>query len=114
MDLLPIAPGTDEKADVVSSRWPALLQGAFRGHREVCGILLDAGAEIDATSPDGSMTAVMEAASFGREEVVELLVERRADVNWSNEKGFNAATLACRYGHAGTVAKLVTAGADSD
>lgn len=119
MDLVPDGKqieGAGDAADrVVDDRWPVLVQAAFRGHEEVCRVLLDSGADVDAASiPNGGMTPLMQAAIAGRETVVDLLLDRRADMDQSNANGFSAVMLACRYGRAGIVAKLLAMGADTN
>jgi ankyrin repeat protein len=54
-------------------------------------VLLDSGADIDAASiPNGGMTPLMQAAIAGRETVVDLLLDRRADMDQSNANGYSA------------------------
>ena len=51
---------------------------AVRGHTDVIRVLLDAGADINATMVDGKVTPIMTAAKQGKGEVIALLLERGA------------------------------------
>lgn len=65
-------------AQVNQKGWTALHYAAAAGSVEICTILLDKYAYIDAESPSG-MTPLMLAAREGQEEVVALLLEQGAD-----------------------------------
>lgn len=56
-------------------------------------VLLDAGAPLDARSPNGT-TPLMMAARYGKEESVDLLLARGADVRARNDAGATAAEFA--------------------
>ena len=76
-------------ADVNLYGWPPLIYAAFNGHAAVVDYLLKKGAEINATTANGS-TALLFAARFGHLEVVELLLQNNADPNIANERGATA------------------------
>lgn len=76
-------------ADVNLYGWPPLIYAAFNGHAAVVDYLLKKGAEINATTANGS-TALLFAARFGHIEVVELLLQNKADPNIANERGATA------------------------
>lgn len=76
-------------ADVNLYGWPPLIYAAFNGHTAVAEYLLTKGAEVNATTENGS-TALLFAARFGHIEVVELLLRHKADPNVVNERGASA------------------------
>ncbi|MBL8425334.1 MAG: ankyrin repeat domain-containing protein [Candidatus Accumulibacter phosphatis] len=79
----------DSGADVNLYGWPPLIYAAFNGHTAVAEYLLKKGAEVNATTENGS-TALLFAARFGHIEVVELLLRNNADPNIANERGATA------------------------
>ena len=79
----------DSGADVDLYGWPPLISAAFNGHTAVAEYLLKKGAEVNATTENGS-TALLFAARFGHIEVVELLLLNKADPNIANERGTTA------------------------
>ena len=79
----------DSGADVNLYGWPPLIYAAFNGHPAVAEYLLKKGAEVNATTENGS-TALLFAARFGHIEVVELLLLNKADPNIANERGATA------------------------
>ncbi len=79
----------DAGADVNLYGWPPLIYAAFNGHTAVAEYLLKKGAEVNATTENGS-TALLFAARFGHIEVVELLLRNNADPNIANERGATA------------------------
>ncbi|TLD44337.1 MAG: hypothetical protein FAZ92_03406 [Accumulibacter sp.] len=73
-------------ADVNLYGWSPLVYAAFGGRTAVVEYLLIKGAEVNATTPNGS-TALLFAARFGHLEVVELLLRNKADPNLANDRG---------------------------
>ena len=76
-------------ADVNLYSWPPLIYAAFKGHAEVAEYLLGKGAEVNATTTNGS-TALLFASRFGHLEVVEVLLKHHADPNLANDRGATA------------------------
>lgn len=79
--------------------WTALLGAAHLGYPSAVRLLLDRGADVNATCdcPNtgyGGSTALMLAAHGGHLESVEALLGKGADVNQSNERGETALTRA--------------------
>ncbi|EXI92498.1 MAG: ankyrin repeat protein [Candidatus Accumulibacter sp. BA-94] len=88
--LLPFAKRLVEAgADVNLYGWSPLVYAAFSGRTAVVEYLLTKGAEVNATTPNGS-TALLFAARFGHLEVVELLLRNKADPNMANDRGATA------------------------
>lgn len=78
--------------------WGALHYAVFNGHDKLAQQLIQAGAEVNARSPNGS-TPLMLAAREGREELARVLLEAGADAKAKNDWGDTALTLAMRYDH---------------
>lgn len=75
--------------------WPPLSYAAFNGHTAIVDYLLKRGAEIDATTQNGS-TALFFAARFGHVEAVKLLLKNDADPMIANENGETAVDWAVK------------------
>ena len=80
-------------AQVRRAGWSPLHYAASGPEPGVVGFLLDAGAEVDAVSPQGS-TALMLAARYGDERCVDVLLRRGADPRTKNPHGAVAADYA--------------------
>jgi YVTN family beta-propeller protein len=63
-----------------------LSDAAFRGHLEIVKLLLDRGANVNATNRDGN-TPLIAAAFMCRTEVVRHLLDKGASVNHKNDRG---------------------------
>lgn len=77
----------------------------------VLRILLDAGANPDATAREGE-TALMQAAGYGYEESVKILIEHHADVGVRDHKGRTALMHAAMGGYVDAIPLLLENGAD--
>jgi ankyrin repeat protein len=77
--------------------WTPLIYAATGGHADVARYLIDAGADVNAASPNGT-TALMMAVRGGHAAVVDLLLARRADVGHRNDDGATALAWAKRGG----------------
>ncbi|MEZ4235102.1 MAG: ankyrin repeat domain-containing protein [Myxococcota bacterium] len=88
--------------------WGALHQAAFRGRVEVCALLLDRGAAIDAVTADGRAAIAM-AAEKGQLEALQALLDRGADVEAGTWTALMAAAI---NGQVAAVDALLDAGAD--
>jgi hypothetical protein len=84
-------------AKVNLTGWSPLHYAASGPEPELVQFLLDRGAEIDATSPNGS-TPLMMAAQYGAEDSVTLLLERGADPKRRNQLDLSAADFARKAG----------------
>ena len=83
------------------------------GHLEVMRLLIDAGADCNATTVDGT-TALHLAAEEGHVEVVELLIQTGAEKNAATWSGKAALHFAAEDGHLEVVRLLLDAGAEKD
>ena len=90
--------------------WTALHYCAAAGKADMCQLLLDKDADIDARSPNGT-TPLMMAVREGHFDVVKLLVWEVADVNAENAEGATALKWAIRADREDMVSLLKRAGA---
>lgn len=91
----------------------ALIAAAGKDHIEIAQLLLDRGAAPDVADPAG-WTALIHATYFGaRPELLSLLVQKGANVNYQNDRGATALYLAAASGREDTVRRLLALGADA-
>ncbi len=74
-------------------------------------LLLDAGADVNATDDDGE-TALIAAARGGHTEAAQILLDAGADVNATDIQEQTALITAAQWGHTETVQALLVAGAE--
>eukprot|EP00118_Oscarella_pearsei_P003104 m.12968 g.12968 ORF g.12968 m.12968 type:complete len:2147 (+) comp24414_c0_seq2:49-6489(+) len=92
-----------------------LMEAASGGYVEVGKILLNNGADVNASPvPSSKDTALTIAADKGHVRFVELLLTRKAHVDARNKKGASSLWLACNGGHWEVVQALVKTGAEPD
>lgn len=87
------------------SGWSPLHYAATGPEPKAVEMLLDAGAPIDAPSPNGT-TPLMMAARYGAEASVALLLRRGADRRLRNQRGYDAADFAGMAGREALAAAL--------
>lgn len=75
-------------------------------------LLLDRGAAVDGRNVDSNATPLMGATEKGQIDAMTLLVERGADVNAADEKGFTSLHRACEMNKAQAVTLLLERGAN--
>lgn len=92
-------------AQVHKAGWSPVHYAATGPQPAVLRVLLDAGAPIDARSPNGT-TPLMMAARYGSEASVDLLLARGADVRARNDAGATAAEFARMDGRVRLAARL--------
>jgi ankyrin repeat protein len=113
-----MAAGADPNLFHPNRRYPdglPLIEAAMFGHHEAVTSLLKGGAHVDHTvySP---MTALMKASSEGRDAVVQILIDAKANVNHKmphNPGGFPL-ICAAEFGHTKVIEILLRAGAARD
>jgi ankyrin repeat protein len=89
--------GTDINSLNPETGTSALMLAAALGYHNICDILIDAGADINAADHAGNTPLHLAAQGYGEQiPVVKTLVQRGADVNVINEDGFTPAILAKR------------------
>lgn len=97
-------------AELEGAQWTPLIYAATGGKDAMVTWLLAEGANINATSANGT-TALMMAVREGRSNVVALLIAKGADVNKRNENGASALSWAVRGNDKATAESLQRAGA---
>lgn len=100
----------DRGVPVNQPGWTALHYCAAAGKADMCQLLLDKDADIDARSPNGT-TPLMMAVREGHFDVVKLLVWEVADVNAENAEGATALKWAIRADREDMIGLLKRAGA---
>jgi len=109
-----LAKGADPNA--VRGAFPeetALHYAAQEGHDDMCGLLLDAGADPDVSRADG-VTALILAAQDGHTRTVERLILAHANPNAKEKNGLTSLMMVADGGHLDVVKILISAGADLD
>jgi uncharacterized protein len=131
--------GLPDTAIVRAGSWTPLLEAVSNGHQAIVRQLIDAGADINATSlgkvdpgafvRDGMLrnvgsqagvnpyrkdgwTALFEAVEKGHEEIVELLLDRGANLRATTKGGDTPLMRAALEGHTRVVERLLRGGAD--
>ena len=90
---------------------PPLIEAAKGGDWEAVRVLLEQGADVTATAPDGA-TALHWASYWDDVETAELMIGASADVNAANDLGATPLWIASLNGSASMVRALLEAGAD--
>jgi len=96
--------------------WTVLMFAAREGHAEIAKILLDNGADVNASGKEGwewgGATALIIAAEKGHTEIIKIFLARGAKVNGKNNHGNTALMYAAEFGHPEVVKLLLASGAD--
>jgi hypothetical protein len=93
----------------------ALATAASLGRFDVAALLLEHGAQVDATGTEGrTALACAAGAPEDRHDIVRLLLDWRADANRVDNEGFTALMFAAGRGHAETVRLLLENNANRD
>jgi ankyrin repeat protein len=97
-----------------SDGWTALHLAAFMGHRQTAEALLEMGAELSAFSKNQMANQPLHAALAGKTDraVVEMLLQRGADVNARGASGVTPLHLAASRGDGVLCDLLISKGAD--
>ena len=95
-------------------KFTPLLAAASEGHRAIAQLLLEAGADLKATSSRGvtSLHAAASHASQGHEDVAVLLIQHGAEVSAKDGNGWTAMHAASQTGQHATVLLLLENGAE--
>jgi len=86
--------------------WTCLLIAAFNGHLDICRLLIDKGAKVEAKDMNGC-TPLLCAAIEGHVEIVRLLCDRGADVEARSDDEWRPLHYAAMYGHISVVKELI-------
>ena len=87
---------------------------ANAGSAEVVKQLIAHGADVNAAESRKGQTALMWAAAEGHPDVVQVLIDNKADVNAASKSGFTALVFAAVKNDPKSVQKLLAAGADAE
>ena len=90
-----------------------LMRAALIGHTAAVRALLDGGADVNTTDPNG-WTPLMEAVFAGHAETIRALLARGADVNTKDRAGWTPLMEAASKGHVEAVMILLACGADAN
>ncbi|XP_075907125.1 B-cell lymphoma 3 protein [Nelusetta ayraudi] len=85
----------------------------LRGHIDLAKMLLDAGADINATDIKSGQSPLMHAVECNNPDMVHFLIENGCDVNSQSYSGNTPLHNACGRGQVDTVRLLLKSGADS-
>ena len=99
-------------ASTVCGQSPPLHDAAKQGDIAAIRALLDAGAAVDETSGEGSLTALLVATLEGHTKAVRLLLVAGANVEAESGQGETPLTMAAGSGNVGLIKLLLRAGAD--
>ena len=102
--------GADPNVTLHSGESP-LMVAANRNRLDTARLLIEHGADPNPREIRGGQTALMWAVSEGHPEMVELLIDNRADVNAPSNSGFTSLMFAAQKGDAETAEILLKAGA---
>jgi hypothetical protein len=91
---------------------PLLVLAIRNNNPEVGKLLLEREADANAVSDDRGTTALMEAASLGDTDIVEMLLSHGADPNIKSKSGRTALMLAVSEGHRDAASALIDAGSE--
>ena len=83
-----------------------LMNAAYRGHLDICHLLIDKGAQVEAKDLYG-YTPLHWAASEGHIEIVRLLCDRGADVEACCNRGRRPLHIAAYYGQISVVKEFI-------
>lgn len=91
---------------------PVLSLAVRERHIEMVNLLLEAGADVNATSKDRNYTALMDAAQIGELKIAQLLLKNAADPNTQSKDGQTALILAVGRQDVDVIASLLQSGSD--
>lgn len=84
----------------------ALMLAAFKGHTDICSLLLEKKAEVNAQDNSGE-TSLMKAAAEGHTEVVKLLLEKGAEWDTQDCNNMTAIKKAATWGRVDCLKELL-------
>ena len=102
------------RIDRVWDGFTALHVAAYKGHRAVVKVLIDAGADVNTRDTSNRLhlgTPLFLAARNGHASVVHQLIKAGANVHLSTSDGLTPLAIAKNYGHCGCEKALIDAGA---
>ena len=112
--LLTPEPKPEAQVATIANPSEALLKACGQGKFDKAMEALNAGADVNTSSHNNKSTPLIIASQFGNLNLVNLLLERGADVNAKNGSGNTALHLAILYNSSDVIMALINAGADID
>ena len=106
-----LANGGDAKQSIKQGMTALHLASEY-GHPEVAKLLIEAGADVNATEDDSKLAHCIGRQSMDMREVVTLLLENGAGVDVMDGEGFAPIHWAAEYGHLEVIKILVAKGAE--
>ena len=97
----------------VREQTSAIFTAAHAGKPDIVRLLIGAGANVNQAEQRHGDTPLMRSAQNGHREVVQLLLQARAEVNAANKRGETALSMAATNDHSQVVELLLAAGADA-
>ena len=88
-----LARGDDPNQPVGVNDWPPLMHAVHKQQIKTAAVLLQHGADVNRSAPDG-MTPLMMAAGYGNDGMVRLLLAHRADARLKTKDGASALDFA--------------------
>lgn len=94
--------------------WTPLMYAAYVGHDNIVNLLLDYHVNVNATTAENGVNALMLAASCGNESVVYFLLQNGAKIDAQDKRGWTGLFYATYQGHHMVVQLLLENGADME
>ena len=89
-----------------------LIRAAEKGNPKVVEMLINAGADVNASRSSGYTALIAASEEEGHPAVVEMLINAGAEIDASNHYGYTTLIIASKYGHLKIVEMLINAGSD--
>ncbi|XP_014872369.1 ankyrin repeat and SAM domain-containing protein 3 isoform X2 [Poecilia latipinna] len=93
--------------------WTPLMYAAYIGHDNIANLLLEAGVNVNAATPNG-LTPLMLAASCGNESIAYFLLQKGAELELRDARGWTALLHCTSTGHQQMVKFLLDNNADAN
>jgi len=106
---------TEAPADsepIAPEEYPGIWLAAATGDKATVESAIKRGLDVNAKEPIGGGTILMTAAFAGQTEIVELLIEKGAELETKNHEGATALYNAAFFAHPETLKALIKAGGD--
>ncbi len=106
-----LSDGYDPNTTIGTDKWVALMDAVICGHDQAAKLLIDGGANVNATTTSG-YTPLMFAAKSGRTNVLPLLIQSGAEIDKVGGLGWTALMIAVIFSKEEVIRVLLDEGAD--